>query len=571
MEQGQKHWIQAILGENPFIPYPYFYDVVHLVVPAPARHGGLRLPDDAAAVGRGDDRDHRPGAAARCRPRQPGVRVQHGLDAGPRPRDRPAREGRRRSTARRRPSPLRRHAVRHRRRARRRRVAAPRPTSRRWPRTRDTPVYGLPRYPVAALRDRRSRRSRCTRAARRRPPNPASTARRHCACGGGLLLGAVHARAEGRDPARADRRRDRRRDLAAGKLVSDGFTAFIIPQRTRWRRPTPTRRSIQAFVNGGGRFLGYYTGGTTSARNVGLTALNTQTMTPAITRRARRTTARSTRPTRSRGASTRAAGSTATSGNAVYNPATLAGDGDDPGASAPCRTRRSPAASPTATRSTRSAPASSTAARRSSTSRSAPVARSCSASNPFFRAWHDGEERLALNALIYPLGADDPAETRRRPRSPPRRSRPRRRSRRPSCRRRSRGRDAGGRNASTVTSGSRSSATPRRGAKAAVKRAKLSKQAAREGPLQGHPDDVHARHAQRPRDDHARNTWVSPIMHDLRSGRSARCFAQAVADRGPGGPADAGPPCSRCRSFSRGAGLVRSEREVGRGRSSGGP
>lgn len=28
MDQGMKHWIQAVLGENPFIPYDYFYDVV---------------------------------------------------------------------------------------------------------------------------------------------------------------------------------------------------------------------------------------------------------------------------------------------------------------------------------------------------------------------------------------------------------------------------------------------------------------------------------------------------------------------------------------------------------------
>ena len=27
MAQGMKHWIQALLGEDPFVPYPYFYDV----------------------------------------------------------------------------------------------------------------------------------------------------------------------------------------------------------------------------------------------------------------------------------------------------------------------------------------------------------------------------------------------------------------------------------------------------------------------------------------------------------------------------------------------------------------
>ncbi|MBE2314993.1 hypothetical protein DVA67_003340 [Solirubrobacter sp. CPCC 204708] len=28
LEQGMKHWVQALLGENPFIPYDYYYDVV---------------------------------------------------------------------------------------------------------------------------------------------------------------------------------------------------------------------------------------------------------------------------------------------------------------------------------------------------------------------------------------------------------------------------------------------------------------------------------------------------------------------------------------------------------------
>jgi hypothetical protein len=28
MAQGMKHWIQAVMGENPFIPYPFYYDVV---------------------------------------------------------------------------------------------------------------------------------------------------------------------------------------------------------------------------------------------------------------------------------------------------------------------------------------------------------------------------------------------------------------------------------------------------------------------------------------------------------------------------------------------------------------
>ena len=33
MAQGQKHWIQAILGEDPYLPYPYNYDVVQWSYP----------------------------------------------------------------------------------------------------------------------------------------------------------------------------------------------------------------------------------------------------------------------------------------------------------------------------------------------------------------------------------------------------------------------------------------------------------------------------------------------------------------------------------------------------------
>ena len=33
MDQGQKHWIQAILGEDPYLPYPYNYDVVQWSYP----------------------------------------------------------------------------------------------------------------------------------------------------------------------------------------------------------------------------------------------------------------------------------------------------------------------------------------------------------------------------------------------------------------------------------------------------------------------------------------------------------------------------------------------------------
>ena len=48
MEQGMKHWIQAVLGENPFIPYDYYYDVVTWSYPLQRGLAGLRLPDPEA-------------------------------------------------------------------------------------------------------------------------------------------------------------------------------------------------------------------------------------------------------------------------------------------------------------------------------------------------------------------------------------------------------------------------------------------------------------------------------------------------------------------------------------------
>ena len=63
-----KHWIQAVLGENPFIPYDYYYDVVTWSYPLQRGLAGLRLPDAEAVPGRPDDRDRRGHrATARCR------------------------------------------------------------------------------------------------------------------------------------------------------------------------------------------------------------------------------------------------------------------------------------------------------------------------------------------------------------------------------------------------------------------------------------------------------------------------------------------------------------------------
>ena len=65
-------------------------------------------------------------------------------------------------------------------------------------------------------------------------------------------------------------------DLAAGVLVSQGYTAFINPSSTIAAGAGAT--ALQAFVNAGGRYIGSRAGGLASARNAGLTTVNTNTI-----------------------------------------------------------------------------------------------------------------------------------------------------------------------------------------------------------------------------------------------------------------------------------------------------
>jgi hypothetical protein len=54
MAQGQKHWIQAMLGEDSYVPFPYFYDVTAwsgpLLYNVPAGRTGAQLRPKAARV-----------------------------------------------------------------------------------------------------------------------------------------------------------------------------------------------------------------------------------------------------------------------------------------------------------------------------------------------------------------------------------------------------------------------------------------------------------------------------------------------------------------------------------------
>src|SRR3954470_16836365 len=63
-------------------------------------------------------------------------------------------------------------------------------------------------------------------------------------------------------------------DLTNGRLVNEQFTAFINPASNITVQAQLD--AIKAFVNGGGRYVGNSTNGTTTARNAGLTKANSQ-------------------------------------------------------------------------------------------------------------------------------------------------------------------------------------------------------------------------------------------------------------------------------------------------------
>ena len=374
MAQAQKHWIQAILGENPFIPFPYYYDVVtwsYSLMRGMAGNGFLTKHD---ALGHGDDRDHRPG--------QP--------DGRPR-RARSTRSTRTRCRASAWPSTSRTRA----RRSTAQRTAfdfggrhfdtgaglvdgasisladlSPKALK------RDTPVYGLPRFVAPRKAIAKPKIAMCT-GGTTTVPNPEYGT--HCTSASDYCWARFTLEQKDGIP-REQLVGLTTTQITAGELTNpaNGYNAIVIPQQYSVAATNAIAPIIQTFINNGGRFLSYYTGGTTSARNIGLTALNTQTLSPAITTPGSTYdgTFDTTNPVAwgfdKGGFIYRDA-----SGNAVYNPTTLAGNGGTIGAaSAPVTYKVGGKSYGYEVNSVGAGRLE--AVRRSSTSRSAPVARSYS-------------------------------------------------------------------------------------------------------------------------------------------------------------------------------------------------
>lgn len=283
MAQGMKHWIQAVLGENPYIPYPYYYDVVTWSYGMQRGLSGdgfltdvSSLPTDMTQIAAPDlggapsgsatvfafNTDSMQGLALAAELLDKGVNVYRGttaFDAG----------GNHYYTG---------AAL----------VDGPSLVTagvdlNAMAKDRQTPVSALDRYPVSHQQMTKPKIGLYTGAATI-PSDPlylsganvtAPAVQGHCAlsAGGSAFCEALFTlRVKDEMPATTVVPVTSA-DIDADKLTSDGYTALINPGSTISN--VTTAGKVQAFVNGGGRYVGYGAGGATTGRNAGLTNLNT--------------------------------------------------------------------------------------------------------------------------------------------------------------------------------------------------------------------------------------------------------------------------------------------------------
>lgn len=211
-------------------------------------------------------------------------------------------------------------------------------------------------------------------------------------------------------------------DLSNGVLQSGGYTVLIDPGSTiSATAPTGTAgtpaQAVQSFINSGGTFVGTSNGGATSARNAGVTTLNTSTISGVSTPGSTFDATWNTSDPAGWGMDAGGWIYRESSNDPNFDPATLAGDGG---------------AIPAATAVATYAPAGDCGgpagfgncygyeikANANLPGRPALVDQPFGSGHavmlgfdPWYRAWTTQEERLVLNAILYPTGTAIPAGT----------------------------------------------------------------------------------------------------------------------------------------------------------------
>jgi hypothetical protein len=412
MDQGTKHWIQGVLGENPFLPFHYFYDKVtwsYSLLRGLAGDGFLtqKAPAGAAMTAVGDltlgsspgasqavyafNTDSMAGLAMVNQLLTQGASVSRGaaafdsggvhfatgaalVDGG--------------SIG----------------------LGAISAAAAKW----QTPVYGLSGYPVAHYALAAPKIGVYTGGATA-PTNPAfhgtgdgqCTSTAYCEVMFDLTV------KEGIPTSQIGQITST--DLAAGVLVSQHYTAFINPTSTIAAGAGAT--ALQAFVNGGGIYVGALTGGATSARNAGVTTVNTNAISGLTTPGS---TFDATWATSNPVAWGFDAGGwiyRETNGDPVYDPATLAGNGSTIPAATAVATY-SPAGDCGGPAGFGNCYGYEVNANANLPGRPAVIDQPFGAGHAillgfdaWFRGWTTQEERLVLNAVLYPAGTAIPGGT----------------------------------------------------------------------------------------------------------------------------------------------------------------
>jgi hypothetical protein len=419
LAQGTKHWIQAVLGENPYLPFNYFYDEVtwsYSLLRGFAGDGFLtrQLPGRVSMTQIGDS-----GAGTVPRSGQPVYAFNTDSMAGLAMVNQLLRQG-----------------------ATVARAAAAFDASGQHFDTgaalvagssvslstltsdaarRETPVSGLSGYPVSHFAIGTPRIAIYT-GSTDVPTNPAFPGTGDGYCRTSTYCEAMFDLTQKEGIPTSEIGQLTSADLSDGVLQSGGYTVLIDPGSTisattpAGSAGTPAQ-AVQSFINSGGTFLGTSSGGATSARNAGVTTLNTTMVSGLSTPGSTFDASWDTSDPAAWGMDSGGWVYRESSNDPVFDPATLAGDG---------------AAIPAATAVATYSPAGDCGgpagfgncygyeinANTSLPGRPAVVDQPFGSGHavmlgfdPWYRAWTTQEERLVLNAVLFPAGTAIPAAT----------------------------------------------------------------------------------------------------------------------------------------------------------------
>jgi hypothetical protein len=322
LNQGNKHWIQAVLGENPYLPFPYFYDQVtwsysmlrgfsgngFLTHQLPAGTSLSLVADPSATTPApagspvyAFNTDSMSGLSMASQLLGQGATVYRGAAAfdsvgthfttGAALVD---------GTS----IPL----------------ATLNADSAQW----GTPVYGLGSYPVSRYALRLPKIGIYT-GGTTAPTNPTFHGTGDGQCTSTSYCEAMFDLSVKEKIPVSQLGQITSTDLANGVLVSQGYTAFVNPGSTIAAGAGAT--ALQNFVNAGGTYIGSVAGGTTSARNAGITLLNTSAISGLSTPGSTFDGVFSTATPAGWGFDTGGWIYRSASGDPTFNPATMVGNG----------------------------------------------------------------------------------------------------------------------------------------------------------------------------------------------------------------------------------------------------